>query len=314
MKVLVKCFTVLFLVSGLILISCGKKGEEPETGEISLVEEEAPEAEIELPWIFGGYTKLDQFHLRYYYVSGKAVMRVLRGEMSWEESIKENTRIDDVWFKSDGSLFRLDRYVEKIEAKCESYEGAPPDTISYNGKTYSLYERLIQKGLQETNYTFAYRTKTGYDEQSKQAIAQDCYYERITSEASKEQNHSSAISEAVLGLVIYHSSGSDDKESLISDLELDKLMNPSRYKRIMEGWKLKQKIAGRTAVKHYYAIPVVAVGVEGFQFLDTKLGIGLVSYIEECRAFKEIKFEEPKLRYKALLVETTVSLDVFEIF
>lgn len=308
---MVKCFVISFLVLGLALIGSGGKIRQ-EWG-ISVAQAETSETEIELPWNFGGYTKLDEFHLRYYYVHGEAIERVLTGEMSWEESIKDNTGIVEVWFKSRGSLFRLDRYIEKLGVICESYEGAPPDTTSYNGKTYSLFERRIQKGLQKTHYGFAYRVQTGYDEQTKQAIGEGCHYEKSASKAAKERDQKSALP---LG-ALYSSSGSEDKELEISGLELDELMNPVRYKKIVEAWKVKQTIAGRTAIKHYWS-PAPARFVlitEGFQFIDADLGIGLAGYLEGCRqhvGYKEIRFEEPKLVFKALLVETTVSSDAFE--
>jgi len=312
MKSSIRLFALICLIMGLILVSCGKKNEEPEAGEIYPAEEEEEISEVrnELPWIFGGYTKLDQFHLRYYYVSGEAAQKVLRGEMSWEESIRGNTQIDEVWFKREGSLLRWDRYAEKLEVKCESFEGEQLETISHNGKTYTLYERRIQKGWEETRYTIAYGEQTGYDDQSQQAIVQSCQLKKSTHTASKEPDPDSVVSKA--GLYRYHQSSADDKELLISGLDLDKVMNPSKYKKIVEGWKVKQEIAGRTAVKHYGVIPVVMVGADGFEFIDTELGVGLAGYLEECRAYGEIEFEKPQLVYKALLVETTVSPDVFE--
>ena len=80
-------------------------------------------AEDKIPWDDYGYIKLSQFHIRYYYIFEEAIDKVLRGEMSWEEAIKDNTGIAEVWFKSDSSLFRFDRYIEKLEAKCQSFIG-----------------------------------------------------------------------------------------------------------------------------------------------------------------------------------------------
>ena len=330
MKVFIKLFTVLFFVSGLILISCSKKSEGPETREISSAKEEAPEPKIKYPWDNYGYEKQSQFHLRYYYIFGEAIGKVLKGEMSWEEAIKDNTGIAEVWFKSDGSLFRLDRYIEKLEAKCQSYKGKPPDTISHNDKIYSLYERIVQKGTNLTSYTFSSGEQIDYDNGKKQAIAKDCFYEKFNSEKKKPVDHGSAISWMMMG----HQSGAgfgfylnqrldgmdEDLEELgKAALELTKMMNPPEYKKIIEGWKVKKKIAGRTAVKDYDSPPTIGavIGMKGFQFIDTELGIGLAGYLEECPKswmYKETKFEEPKLMYQALLVETNVYPDVFENF
>jgi hypothetical protein len=101
-------------------------------------------------------------------------------------------------------------------------------------------------------------------------------------------------------------------------LELTKMMNPAEYKKIIQSWKVKKKIAGRTAVKDYMSPPAFRGGTtKGFQFIDLELGIGLEGYLEGCSkswVFQETKFEEPKLIYKALLVEKTAPPDVFEKF
>jgi hypothetical protein len=116
----------------------------------------------------------------------------------------------------------------------------------------------------------------------------------------------------------YSSSSSDARELLMSGLELDKFMDPSGYERTVEGWKIKEKIAGRDAVKHNTSPISARFGLaKGFQFIDAELGIGLAGYLEECAnspTHKETKFEQPKLVFQALLVDTAVSGDVFESF
>ena len=218
MKVLVKLFTVLFIISVLTLLSCGNKGEKSEAGEMSLTKENSSGAEVNIPWDDYGYMKLTQFHIRYYYIFSDAVDKVLRGEMSWEEAIKDNTGIAEVWFKSDGGLFRLDRYIEKLDAKCQSYEGKPPDTLSYNDKTYYLYERIIQKGKQFASHTFSSGTQIDYDYETKQAIAESCRYEKFTSEKKEPVDQGSAISWMMMGHVsgagfgFYLTQKTDDEE------------------------------------------------------------------------------------------------------
>ena len=332
MKILAKLLIVLFIISGLTLLSWDEKGERAEAGEISPPIGSSPETEVKIPWDDYGYKKLTQFHLRYYYIFEDAVDKVLRGEMSWDEAIKDSTGIVEVWFKSDGNLFRLDRYIEKLDARCESYEGKAPDTIPFNNKTYSLYERTVQKGQKLTNYTFRSGTQIGYDDEAKQAIAENCRYEEFTSEKKKPIDQGSAISRMIIG----HASGTGfgfyftqetgdeefDKgleELGESALELTKIMEPERYKKIIETWKVKKEIAGRTAIKDISSPPPSKAGIsmKGFQFIDKELGIGLEGYLEGCSKswlYPETQFEEPRLLYKALLVETTVPPEVFENF
>jgi len=319
---IVKVFTILFLVAGLVLINYGTEGERSQAEAASTAEAANPEAGGELPWVYGGYVKLDQFHLRYYYVFREAVEKVLRGEATWENSIKDNTGIVDVWFKSDGNLLRLDRYLEKIEGMPDSYEGESPETVSYDGKTYSLYEKIIQKGLQKTKYTYGFESKSEYDAEKKDVVTTKTgRYEKSTSQALMKHDQKSAVSsmraghvtEASFGFGFYCPGNPDFKGLETSSLELMKIMKPLKYKKLIEGWKVKEKIAGRISIKNYGSPPFHFT--EGFQFIDKELGIGLAGYLEGCRKgerLKETKFEEPKLVYKALIVETTVSSDVFE--
>ncbi|KPJ68551.1 hypothetical protein AMJ44_06280 [candidate division WOR-1 bacterium DG_54_3] len=331
MKNLFKVLVVSFLVCGLILSGCAEKKEKPKAKKTEAKEEVSLTAE-KPPWDNFGYEKLNQFHLRYYYIFGTAIDKVQKGEMGWEEAIKDNTGIVEVWFKSDGSLFRLDRYIEKLDAKCKSYEGAPPDTISYNGKTYYLQERIIQKGKQFTSYTFHSGDQIGYDDLTKQAIAKSCRYEKFSTEKGRFVDKGSAIGWMMFGHVSGDGFGfylnqklgdeelDEDLEKLGEGaLELTKMMNPAEYKKIIESWKVRKNIAGRAAVKDYGSPPSFRgiLGIKGFQFIDLELGIGLEGYFEgfpKIYQYPEIKFDEPMLSYKALIVEKTVPPEVFEKF
>lgn len=301
MNGILKYLIILFLITGLIEVVYG--------------------AEAEYPWVYRGYEKLNELHFRYYYVFGYAIESVLTGEKSWDDSIKDNTAIVEVWFRKDKNMFRLDRYIENLGVECNSYEGEPPATIPYNGKTYSLYDRIIQKGLSTTRYTFNYKTQTEYSDKGQVSIV--CgYYDKYDSEAYKEPDPEFVIDsmttghESRSGFSIYAPMSTDSKELETSAFGLIKLMDSTKYNKILEGWKVKETIAGRTAVKNYNSPPSFW-GAEGYQFIDTELGIGLAGYLEGCRAsdtYKETKFEEPKRVYEALVVETTVSPDVFEKF
>ena len=241
MRVFVKFFLILFFIGGLTIVICGEKDERYEPGDVSLVHSGIPGKEDKSPWNDYGYEKLNQFHLRYYYIFSEAIDKVLKGEMAWEEAIKDNTGIVEVWFKADGSQFRLDRYIEKLEAKCESHKGTPPDTISNDDKIYSLYERLIQKGAKSTSHTFRSGDQIGYDDETKQAIAKNCYYEEFTQENKKPVEQGSAINWMKVG----HQSGAgfgfyvkerlggmedDFEEAEESALEIDRVVDRRAFR------------------------------------------------------------------------------------
>ena len=321
MKNFTRLLIVSFLVSGLILSGCAEKKEKPKKAK---TEEKISAAGIQYPYDDFGYRKLNEFHLRYYHVQADAIDKVLDGEMNWDEAVKDNTGLVEVWFKSDGSLLRIDRYVEKLKAICKSYLGKPADTLSYNNQTYYLQERIIQRGKQSTTYTFDYKTSIGYDNKTKQSISPDCFYEKFTSEKSMPANQSWAL--FWMGIGMHFVEEMDDKElerdlweANKAALELTKMMNPPEYRKVIESWKVKKAIAGRTAVKDYGSPPSFRgiIGIKGYQFIDTELGIGLEGYLEgfpKLYSKPEIKFDTPKLMFKALIVEKSVPPGVFEGF
>ena len=90
MKNLAKVFVVSLLVSGLILSGCAEKKEKADTKKTTAKEKVAATAE-QPPWDDFGYEKLDEFHVRYYYVFEDAIDKALRGELSWKNALKDNT-------------------------------------------------------------------------------------------------------------------------------------------------------------------------------------------------------------------------------
>ncbi len=310
----------------------GGKGETCKSRDEAFVHPSVPGTEAKSPWNDYGYKKLTQFHLRYYYIFEEAIEKVLKGELNWEEAIRDNSGIVEVWFKSDGGLYRLDRYIEKLDAKCKSYEGKPPDTLLYNDETYSLYERVFQKENQFVSYTFRSGTQIDYDDKTKQAIAQSCRYEKFTSDNEEPMKQGSAISRMMwghtsgtaFGFYFKQEVGDEDIDMGLDDLgalmlEDMKLTDPAKYKQIIEGWKTEKDIAGRKTVKDFSSpLPFKGgIGIEGYQFIDLEFGMGLEGYLTGCHKswmYEETKFKEPKLVYKTLLIETVVSSDVFEIF
>ncbi len=267
------------------------------------------QGEIKLPWKFGGFTSQNQLHLKYFYVFKDALDNAGIGEAAYDEAIKDNTGIVEVWFNSEGSLFRLDRYVEKPKVSCDSYEDPKPETLSYEGKTYTLIQRIIQKGLQKTEYKLVSNSSRA------------CRIEKNTTEVNITQNHDQALGSMTHGETVQpdfwfcFSSSATAKQMEELSYEMMKLTKRNKYDKVLAGWKDKQKVAERDTVKNYNSAPVFGGG-EGYELIDVELGIGLEGYIEEYRDFgsgRKFQFEGAKLVYKALIVETSVPNDVFEI-
>lgn len=267
------------------------------------------QGEIKLPWKFGGFTSQNQLHLKYFYVFKDALDRAGSGEAAYDEAIQNNTGIVEIWFNSEGSLFRLDRYVEKPKVSCDSFEDPKPETLSYEGKTYTLIHRIIQKELQKTEFKLTSNSSRA------------CRIEKNTTQVNITQNHDQALGSMTYGETVqpdfwfYHFYSDISKQMEASSHEMMKLLKRDKYEKVMAGWKDKQDVAGRTTIKNYNSAPVFGGG-EGYELIDVELGIGLEGYIEEYRDFssgRRFQFGGAKLVYKALIVETSVPDNVFEI-
>lgn len=322
MKSIGRLIFILLFILMFLQADIGLSGGKGKSDVSTAKKKEVQNEKTKLPWAFGGFKNQEQFHLRYFYIFREAVEKAGFENQDWEDSIRENSGIVEIWFKRDGSLFRLDRYLEKLESPCESYEGKEPEPLTYEGKIYRLYERIIQKGLQKTEYKLTSQTKTTYDpDKTKNKTEKVCKFEKNSWKEIIELDQEGALGFMTRGETVqpvfwfYFSSSPMSKELETSGLELTKLMKPLKYKKITEGWKKKEEIAGRATVRNYDAAPIFGGG-EGFQLIDTELGIGLSGYLEEFRNLdtgKKAKFEKPKLIYIALILETTFSDDVFEI-
>lgn len=267
------------------------------------------QGEIKLPWEFGGFTSQSQLHLKYFYVFKDALDSSGIGEASYDEAIQDNRGIVEVWFNSEGSLFRLDRYVEKPKMSCETFEDPKPETLSHEGKTYTLIQRVVQIGLEKTEYKLVSNS------------SKSCQLEKNVSQVHITQNHDLALGSMTHGETVQpdfwfcYASSPTAKQMEELSYEMMKLTKRDKYDKVLAGWKEKQKIAGRNTIKNYNSAPIFSGG-EGYEFMDVELGIGLEGYIEEYRDLssgRKFQFGGAKLVYKALIVETAVPDEVFEI-
>ena len=311
MKSLFKVFSIIFFVIMLVQLNPGMRCESLSPDESLSVNGWSFQKDVKFPWVYGGFTKEGEMHLRYFYFAREALEKVSREDISWEEAVEGRTGIVEVWFKKEGSLLRVDRYLEKLKRPCESFEGGTPETISYEGKIYTLFERVVQKGLPRTKYTLTSNSSTKVCSFKKQSHNERRMVDQKT--LFIELTRGETI-QSIFWLYTHHSDM--NKQMDISGIEMAKLMKPAKHKKILDGWKDKKTIAGRETVRNSNAAPVFGGG-EGFQYIDTKLGFGLMGYLEEFRDLdtgKKTKFDKSTLIYKALIVETAVSNDVFEGF
>jgi hypothetical protein len=245
------------------------------------------------PWKFGGYEKVDALHLRYWSASKEAFE-------DGKNFAKPNflTEICDVWFSKSAQSMRVDKYVEKGTVKCNKFKGKEWETTTENGKEYVLQERIIQTGTTRSTWRLANISSGGGIEL--------CEYQ--TSKGTR--NALGSVKDALsLLTVIPYIADTDDLELLLGSLEMDKLMEPAKYKILVQELKKTYDKAGRKAAKYETGHGIVRFRAQGYAFVDLEWGLGLEGYLTKIQSPDEpaIDLSTPVCIYKVLSMETNVA-------
>lgn len=253
-----------------------------------------------IPWTFGGYQNVQEFHLKYWSLSKETlsdVQNIKKGDLKSE--------ISELWFSQDPPLFRVDKYIEEGSIQCNQFKGREWEKISHEGKTYILSERTIQSNSKRTHYYLENISSGGGTEL--------CEYKKFES----TKNRPNSLKDVLFLLtVIPYISGPDDEEMTTSSLEMDKLLNPEKFKRIMGELRIKQERAGRQTVKWETSHGLVRIPDQGYAFVDLEWGVGIEGYLTGQRGgagFEAVEFEKPVCIYRALSIDNMISSpDVFK--
>jgi hypothetical protein len=244
------------------------------------------------PWKFGGYEKIDALHFRYWSAANEAFE-------DGKNFTKPNfpTEISYVWFSKSAQSMRFDRYVEKGSVKCNKFKGQEWETTTENGKEYVLQERIIQTGTTRSTWHLANIESSGATEL--------CEYQ--TSKGTR--NALVSVKDALSPLpVIPYTANPDDLELLLGELEMDKLMEPAKYKTTLEELKKTYDTAGRKTAKFETGHGIVKFRAQGHAFVDLEWGLGLEGYLTRIQGPDEpaVVLSTPVCIYKVLSLETKV--------
>jgi hypothetical protein len=257
-------------------------------------------AEKLIPWKFGGYQNVKEFHLKYLSLSTETLRDF--------ENIKKGTlktEINELWFRQDPPMIRIDKYIEEGTIQCNQFKNREWEKITHEGKTYVLSERTIQLDSERTHYYLENISSGGGMEL--------CEYK--TFEGTKDKPTS--LRDVLLLLtVVPHISELDDEEMISSSLEMDKLLNPDKFKKMTGELQIKHEKAGRSTCKWETGHGLIHFPAQGYAFIDLEWGIGIEGHLTGQRGgggFEAIEFEKPVCIYKALKIAAKISdPDVFE--
>jgi hypothetical protein len=245
------------------------------------------------PWKFGGYEKIDALHFRYWSAAKDAFED---GKNFAKPDFP--TEIAEVWFDKGAQRMRIDRYVEKGAIKCTKFKGQEWEKTTENGKDYVLLERIIQVGTTRSTWHLVNIESGGGVEL--------CEYQ-----TSKGDHAVLGSVKDTLGPldVVPYTADTDDLEMLLAELEMDKLMDPAKYKASMQELKKTYDKAGRKTAKYETGHGIVRFRAKGYVFVDLEWGLGLEGYLTVVQNPDEpaVNLAAPVCLYKVLSLETKVA-------
>jgi hypothetical protein len=242
------------------------------------------------PWKFGGYEKIDTLHFRYWSAAKEAFEDA-------KNFVKPDfpTEIAEVWFNRGAQSMRVDRYVEKGTVKCTKFKGQEWEKTTENGKDYVLLERIIQVGATRSTWHLVNIQSGGGVEL--------CEYQ------TSKGNHSAlgSVKDALGPLaVVPYAADSDDLEMLLGELEMEKLMDPAKYKAAVQELKKTYDNAGRKTARYETGHGIARFTAKGYAFIDLEWGLGLEGYLTKVQNPEEpaVALAAPVCLYKVLSLET----------
>ena len=95
-------------------------------------------------------------------------------------------------------------------------------------------------------------------------------------------------------------------DAIHAGLEMDKLMDPAKYKAAVQELKKTYDVAGRKAAKYETGHGIVRFRTKGYALIDLEWGLGLEGYLTTVQNPDEaaIDLAAPVCLYKVLRLET----------
>jgi hypothetical protein len=247
-----------------------------------------------IPWKVGGYESISEVHMKFLSASRDA-FESLKNFMTG----KHETEICEIWYRKHPKRFRVDDYVEAGTLRCNKFKGKEWEKIAENGKTYVLKSRTIQIGDKRISYNLENISSGGGTEL--------CEYKRFEAVRSGPASIKDVL--PLMPLTPYVADP-DAAEMIGATLDMDKVMNPDKYKKTMAELKKRHDVAGRTTAKWNTNHGLIRFAAQGPVSIDLEWGIALEGYLTEGRegwGSKPVILEKPELLYKVLSIETKIS-------
>ncbi len=247
-----------------------------------------------IPWTFDGYEKVSEFHLKYWSLSSETLM-----DFQNIQDGKLKADLSELWYTQNPPRIRIDKYIEEGAILCTQFKGREWEKITHEGKTYILKERVIQTNSERITFSLENISSGGGMELCEYKI-----YETT-------KNVPASLKDALYLLtVIPYLVEPESQEMVVSNLEMDELFDPDKYKKTMSELKKRYEKVGRQTAKWETGHGILRFPAQGFAFMDLEWGIALEGYLTGQRGgggIQSVTLENPVCVYKALSVATQIS-------
>lgn len=247
-----------------------------------------------IPWKFDGYQKVSEFYLKYWSLSSETLMDF--------QNIKDGklkADLSELWFTQNPPRIRIDKYIEEGSILCTQFKGREWEKITHEGKTYILKERVIQTNSERFTFSLENISSGGGVELCEYKI-----YETT-------KNIPGSLKDALYLLtVIPYLVDPEFQEMVVSNLEMDELFDPDKYKKTVSELKKRYEKVGRQTAKWETGHGMVRFPAQGFAFMDLEWGFALEGYLTGQRGgggLQPVTLENPVCLYKAVSVATKIS-------
>jgi hypothetical protein len=259
---------------------------------LGLMAARGPAEDTPIPWKFGGYEKIEELHLKYWSPSKEA----FEDEKNFAKGTFP-TEISEVWYSKKAQSFRIDKYVEKNAVNCNKFKGKEWEVISQDGKEYVLNERRVQVGTKRAMHYLQNISSGGGTEL--------CEYKVSEGPAQAPASVAVPLKQLTLSPFI---PDADSQEIIVAGLDLDKIMDPQKYKAVVQELKKTHEKAGRKTVKWETNHGIIRFMAQGFVFVDLEWGMALEGYITKIQSGGQPQnLPNPVCIYRVLSLESKIA-------
>jgi hypothetical protein len=227
-----------------------------------------------IPWSPGNVDQLRGLHLRVWGLTNEDVKK-LQDVVSGRRKV--TPRISEIWFTAKPPRLRVDRFWDQTgpyPKDLAEFEGHAWETMTFEGKPFVLYERVIVHDTQETTYKLK-KLRTVFNRDGVQGARAEIGTFTKTVRAIPAPTVATALKAGTIDIPVMSSHRCELWLKLLE--ESDRTKQPERYEQAMAGLRERRTIAGRTAARHVHSAALESI--LRYDFIDLPTAIGLEGYL-----------------------------------